>query len=116
MKKGQDLAILLALGDALLKGNNSIKSAAEIAAGLKTMEFSRGDESQADEYGFKYLVNMGYKPEAMASFFTKMAAKTGGGKQSKLEQFLSSHPMTSKRVDAALRRAADYRKGTYKAP
>lgn len=115
MKKSQDMAILLALGDALIKGGNSVKSAAEVVVGLKSMEFSRGDESQADEFGFKYLVGMGYKPEAMASFFNKMQAKTGGGGGKNLE-FLSSHPMTSKRIDAALRRAADYRKGTYKAP
>lgn len=116
MKKGQDMAVLLALGDALIKGNNSLKSAAEIAAGLKSMEFSRGDETQADEFGFKYLILSGYKPEAMASFFTKMQAKTGKGKESKLEQFISSHPMTSKRIEAAEARAEKVRKGTYKAP
>ena len=116
MKKSQDMAILLAVGDALIKGGNSVKSAAEIAAGLKSMEFSRGDESQADEFGFKYLVSMGYQPEAMASFFTKMGEKTGGSGGGKLGEFLSSHPMTSKRVEAAQRRAIEYRKGTYKAP
>jgi beta-barrel assembly-enhancing protease len=116
MKKSQDMMIGLATLDALVKGGNTVKSAAGLFANFKAMEFSRGDETQADEFGFKYLVGMGYKPEAMASFFTKMGAKTGGGRESKLEQFMSSHPMTSKRVDAALRRAADYRKGTYKAP
>lgn len=116
MKKSQDMAILLAVGDALIKGGNSVKSAAEIAAGLKSMEFSRSDENQADEYGFKYLVGMGYQPEAMASFFTKMGEKTGGSGGGKLGEFLSSHPMTNKRVEAAQRRAADFRKGTYKAP
>ena len=115
MKKSQDMALLLALGGALIKGGNTIKSAAEVAAGLKSMEFSRGDENQADEFGFKYLVNMGYKPEAMASFFTKMEAKAGKG-SGLLGDFLSSHPMTSKRIGAAQKRAADYRKGTYKAP
>jgi predicted Zn-dependent protease len=70
----------------------------------------------ADEFGFKYLVTMGYKPEAMASFFTKMGAKTGGGGGGKIEQFLSSHPMTNDRVKAATSRAEKFRKGTYKAP
>ncbi|WP_395090629.1 M48 family metallopeptidase [Armatimonas sp.] len=116
MKKSQDMALALTALDALLKGGNTLKEGVGLIAGFKSLEFSRGDETQADEFGFKYLVGMNYKPEAMASFFNKMQAKTGGGGGGKLEQFLSSHPMTSKRIEAALRRAVNYRKGTYKAP
>ncbi len=116
MKKNQDMMIGLAALDALLQGGNSVKSAAELIAGFKSLEFSRGDESQADAFGFNYLVNMGYNPDAMASFFTKMGEKTGSKGEGKLEQFLSSHPVTSKRIEAAQKRADDYRKGTYKAP
>lgn len=114
MKKSQDLAALLALGSSLIKGGNSVKSAAQVFAGLKSMEFSRGDETQADEFGFSYLVKAGYKPEAMADFFVKMQGKNGSG--NKNLEFLSSHPMTTKRIEASRKRAADYRKGTYKAP
>jgi predicted Zn-dependent protease len=116
MKKSQEMMLGLAALNELLKGGNSVKSAAGILAGFQSMKFSRGDENQADEFGFKYLVTMGYKPEAMASFFTKMGAKTGGDAGGTLGEFLSSHPMTSKRVEASQRRAEAYRKGTYKAP
>ena len=116
MKKSQDMMIGLAALDALIKGGNTVKGAAEIAAGLQQMKFSRGDENQADEFGFKYLVNMNYNPDSMASFFTKMGAKTGGDGGGKLGEFLSSHPMTTKRVEAATKRASDFKKGTYKAP
>ncbi|MBB6052048.1 M48 family metallopeptidase [Armatimonas rosea] len=115
LKKNRDLMVGLATLDVLLKGGNSIKSAAEVYANFKSMAFSRSDENQADEFGFKYLVSMGYKPEAMAGFFTKMGAKTGGG-GGKLAEFFSTHPMTSERVKAATERAEKFRKGTYKAP
>lgn len=116
IKKNNELLIGLVALDTLVKGGNSVKSAANVFANFKSMAFSRGDETQADEMGFKYLVSMGYKPEAMASFFTKMGAKTGGDSGGKLAEFLSTHPMTSERVKVATRRAEDFRKGTYKAP
>ena len=80
--------------------------------GLQSLKFSRSDESQADEYGFRYLTQAGYNPDAMATFFEKMGKKTGGGGP----EFLRSHPVTSKRVEAARARADAYKKGTYKAP
>jgi predicted Zn-dependent protease len=116
MKKSQDMMIGLAAIDVLIKGGNTVKGAAEIAAGLQQMKFSRGDENQADEFGFKYLVNMNYNSDAMASFFTKMGEKTGGNGGGRLGDFLSSHPMTNKRVEAATKRSTDFKKGTYKAP
>lgn len=116
IKKSNETATLLGLANILLRGGENGEKVAGILTGVKSLEFSRGDETQADEFGFKYLVGMNYRPEAMASFFNKMQAKTGGGGGGRLDQFLSSHPMTSKRIDAALRRAVNYRKGTYKAP
>jgi beta-barrel assembly-enhancing protease len=116
MKKSQEMAFGLAALDALVKGGNTAKEIVGIAAGVQQMKFSRGDESQADEFGFKYLVSMNYNPDAMASFFTKMGTKTGGDSGGKLGEFLSSHPMTSKRVEAATKRSTDFKKGTYKAP
>jgi predicted Zn-dependent protease len=59
---------------------------------------------------------MNYNSDAMASFFTKMGEKTGGNGGGRLGDFLSSHPMTNKRVEAATKRSTDFKKGTYKAP
>lgn len=116
IKKNSETATLLGLINLAVRGGETGEKIAAVATGLKSMSFSRGDENQADEFGFKYLVTMGYKPEAMASFFTKMGAKTGGRGGGKLEEFLSSHPMTSDRIKVATRRAEDFRKGKYKAP
>lgn len=80
--------------------------------GLQSLKFSRTDESQADEYGFKYLTQAGYNPDAMGTFFEKMGKKTGGGGP----EWLASHPVTSKRVEAARKRADNYKKGITQAP
>ncbi len=86
---------------------------AGLLIGIESLRYSRNDESEADEYGFKYLVGAGYNPDAMATFFEKMgkAAGNGGG-----PEFLRSHPVTSKRVEASRARAEAYKKGTYIAP
>lgn len=118
MRKSQEMGLLLGILNQGLKGGNTLKSAAAGLALVQTQKFSQGDENDADKYGFSYLVRSGYKPEAMADFFTKMETKKADPKDplSKALGFLSSHPLTSKRIEASRKRAEDYRKGTYKAP
>ena len=99
----------------LLGAGRTSKDQQQIAGlflGLQSLKFSRTDESQADEYGFKYLTQAGYNPDAMATFFEKMGKKTGGGGP----EWLASHPVTSKRVEAARKRSDDYKKGITTAP
>lgn len=97
---------------AIALGTSRAGQTAELVTGgilqLDQLRFSRDDESQADEYGFRYMTEAGYDPGAMASFFRKMgkAAGSGGG-----PEWLSSHPLTEGRVKAAEKRAADYRQG-----
>lgn len=119
MQKSQEMGLLLSLGDALIRGGNSLKSAAAAGALISQQKFSQKDESQADEFGFGYLVKAGYKPDAMADFFTKMQSKNADPKDpisKTLSGFISSHPLTSKRIEASRKRAEDYRKGMNKTP
>jgi predicted Zn-dependent protease len=90
---------------ALGKASNLAQAAAGLALQIDQLRFSRSDESQADEVGFKYLTEAGYDPEAMASFFRKMEKKTGGGGG---PEWLQNHPLTNKRVEAADQRAKQY--------
>lgn len=92
---------------ALGKSSDLAQAAAGIVLQIDRLKFSRGDESQSDEVGFKYMTQAGYDPDAMASFFRKMGAKTGGGGP----EWLQSHPVTSNRVKAAEKRATDYEQG-----
>lgn len=109
-----DIMVKAGLASILFSRSNDARQIVEIGLSLKDREFSRGDENQADEYGFKYLVAAGYDPGAMASFFRKMQAKAGDSPRALA--FLSTHPLTAKRVEAAEKRAAAVRAGTYQAP
>lgn len=86
------------------KSGQLAQAATGILLQLDQLKFSRNDESQADEVGFKYLTEAGYDPDSMATFFRKMGAKTGGGGP----EWLQSHPVTSNRVKAAEARANQY--------
>ena len=102
------------ISDQLVKSNLAAiflgnSDAGQIAAGLllniQSLKFSRDDENQADENGFRYLVRANYQPEAMATFFEKMGKAASSGNT---PEFLQSHPLTDTRVKRARERAATY--------
>ena len=100
----------------ILFGRSSadVRTVVGLTLDLKDREFSRGDEAQSDEYGFKYLVAAGYNVRGMASMFTKM--QESAAKSNEKLAFLSTHPLTRKRIEAAEKRAEAYENGTWKAP
>lgn len=89
--------------------SGTVQQLASLGLNIYQLKFSRSDESQSDEVGFQYLVRAGYDPDAMASFFTRMAEKTGGGGR-KSNEWLQSHPVTSSRIQDAQKRAAEYKR------
>lgn len=105
------------ISDAQMKGiiasvalggqSDLVQTLAGLGLQLDQLRYSRDDETEADTNGFRYLVAAGYNPDAMASFFRKMAQKSGRGGP----EWLSSHPVTSKRIERAERMAADYKSG-----
>jgi predicted Zn-dependent protease len=68
--------------------------AADLAAGLTALAFSRSDEYEADEYAVKYLYPTAYDARGVAGFFEKL----DGSPQP--PEFLSTHPNPGNRVDA----------------
>jgi len=100
-----DSALKGALAEVLLsRSGKTAQALARIGLEVKSLEFSRGDESESDKIGFGYMVQAGYSPEAMASFFRKLQKKAGDGNRK--TAFLNSHPLTSARIEAAERMAA----------
>lgn len=81
-------------------------------AGAKTFElkYSRDNETEADQLGFRYFCAAGYPPEDMASIMQKMAQgswRTGG---SRIPSYLSTHPALGERVQYLNELAAQQRK------
>ena len=90
-QQSQNLLITAAL--ILGKANNSVATGVSALNSLYTMQFSRGDENDADIRGFEMLTKGGYNPQGMADVFRMLGSL--GGKQ---PEFLSDHPSDGKRV------------------
>jgi len=74
--------------------------ASQIAASVGTKGFmlanSRGDETEADEYGARYSATAGFDPRGLVTFFEKLKAQEG--KTPQVMAFLSDHPATGDRI------------------
>ena len=77
---------------------------AQVAAGLLSLEFSRTDESEADEYSVYYLCDTDYAADGTAGFFQKLIDEGDGVS---VPEFLSSHPSPDNRVEAITDLATD---------
>jgi predicted Zn-dependent protease len=78
---------------------------ASAAVGILFLKFSRDDESQADELGFRYMRAARYDPREAADMFSQLA-RVSGSSGSRLPEWQSTHPDPDNRREKALARAA----------
>ena len=63
-----------------------------LASEVITSKFSRGDETESDEYGLQFVHKSGRNPDAAASALMKLGDGEGESKGISIAQFTSSHP------------------------
>ncbi|MGD8785543.1 MAG: M48 family metalloprotease [Thioalkalispiraceae bacterium] len=86
-----------------------------IGAVLLTQKYSRDAESQADQFGMRYMVKAGYDPYAAVSLQETFVRLSEGKKQNWLAGLFASHPPSQARVEANRRLAQQlYRPGLQK--
>ncbi len=75
------------------------------AAALQVLNlrYSRGDESQSDELGLRYISRLSYDPDAMIGVFQMLAQVGGGGEGERLPEWQLTHPHPENR-EANMRR------------
>ena len=68
------------------------------AAGLQilNLNYSRGDESQSDELGLRYISRRQYDPDAMIGVF-QMLGQVGGGGEGRIPEWQLTHPLPENR-------------------
>lgn len=71
---------------------------------LLTLSYSRAHESEADRYSVELMAKAGHDPAAIARFFELLQEKYG--LQGDMD-FLSTHPATAARIEAARRHAEE---------
>jgi predicted Zn-dependent protease len=62
---------------------------------MVNMKYGREDELESDDYGVKYMIDAGYKPEAMIEVMQILKEASGGGSQ---PEFMSTHPSPDNRI------------------
>ncbi len=88
----------LAVASALSEDVRKISPFIGIGGALLFLKYSRDNEYQADSLGILYARKAGYSPEGIVSFFSsleRLEVESGG---TRLPNFLSTHPLTEKRI------------------
>jgi predicted Zn-dependent protease len=101
MEQMQGANVGVALGCALLNVCNSqvAGAAINVAGSAVFAKFSRDDERQADEGGFRNEMNAGINPRGMLTFFEKLLAEEQqSGGSGAASSWFSDHPGTQDRI------------------
>ncbi len=98
MSKQQILQIGL-IGAMVLKPElQQFGQAASQGLGVLFLKFSRDDETQADDLGFRYMTAGGYAPSEMAEMFKTLERISGGPSSRSTPEWMSTHPDPGNRV------------------
>jgi predicted Zn-dependent protease len=91
-------------------GGDVVQGALAISQGTAAQQrinFTRSNEYEADRIGIGALADAGFDPDGMASFFEVMSRQTPGAPDSRMPEFLSTHPVSTARIAEARVRARD---------
>jgi predicted Zn-dependent protease len=80
---------------------------AQGTAAQQQINFTRSNEYEADRVGIAALADAGFDPQGMASFFEVISRDTRPV-ESRVPEFLRTHPVSSARIAEARGRARDY--------
>jgi predicted Zn-dependent protease len=75
---------------------------AGLGAQLVQTKYGRDQELEADEYGMKYMKNVGYDPWGAVTLqeaFVRLASESGAKPQSFIDGLFASHPPSEERVE-----------------
>ncbi len=86
------------LGIGMVLSSNVRQYGGLVGAGLQIMNlsYSRGNESQSDELGLRYISRLDYDADAMIGVF-RMLAQAGGGGEGRLPEWQLTHPYPENR-------------------
>jgi predicted Zn-dependent protease len=92
-------------------GGDVVQGAMAVAQGTAAQQqinFTRQNEYEADRIGIGALADAGFDPHGMASFFEVMARLQPGTPDTRIPEFLRTHPVTTARIAEARNRASQY--------
>ena len=95
---GVSVVLDLALGTS----SQTTQALAGTALGIMMSGYSRGQETEADNFGTLYMTQAGWNPNGMVAMFQKLEVLSGQGEHEMglFEMLASSHPATTDRIAA----------------
>ena len=78
----------------------------DISEAYVNAQFSKGQESRADDFGFQFAIDQGHDPYSMCRSLEKLNSLSSDAQSSTLAKMFSSHPDSAKRA-AKMRKKAD---------
>ena len=96
----------LGVGSALSSAIRKYSSVAGAGMGLLFLKFSRDDESQADQLGFRYALADGYDVRQMVSVFQMLDQEEKLSGAGRLPEWQATHPDPGNRIKATEQRLA----------
>jgi predicted Zn-dependent protease len=106
MSRQQLQAIGLGVGMALSETVREYGGLASAGLQLMNLSYSRGDESQSDELGLRYITRLGYEANSMIGVF-EMLAESGGGGEGQIPEWQLTHPYPENRAANTRARIAE---------
>ncbi len=91
-------------GDAV----GGLSSIAQGTAAQQQINFTRSNEYEADRIGIAAMADAGFDPHGMASFFEVLSRQSTTPIESRVPEFLRTHPVTTTRISEARGRAMKY--------
>jgi predicted Zn-dependent protease len=92
-------------------GGDAVQGAMAIAQGTAAQQqinFTRSNEYEADRIGIGALAEAGFDPHGVGSFFEVLSRQQLGAPDTRMPEFLRTHPVTTARIAEARSRARDY--------
>lgn len=101
------LAAALIIGSRSGEAGQAAVAAAQAGAAQARINFTRGNEEEADRVGLRIMAHAGYDPRSMPVFFERLQqAIRFEGNQA--PEFLRTHPVTTSRIADTRSRAEQY--------
>lgn len=106
-----DLATMLAAVVAASKASNPDVAVGALASAQASLiqhqiNYTRGDEAEADRVGIATLARAGFQPQGMVDFFAVMQKNSTLNGYDKIPEFLLDHPLDLNRMTEAQNRAS----------
>ncbi len=97
--QGANVGVGLACALTGICQNAATQAAIQLGGTAVFAKFSRTDEQQADEGGFRNMINAGINPTGMLTFFKKLLAEEQqSGSNSAVSSWFADHPGTQDRI------------------